>query len=102
MKITKDDIREFRETENGKIKYLWLKIGIIIDLLLTLSVCILQIYSYIFNSSFVYYLILYILLVIIVVGGELIGTYFGALEQFVINKKICKKRIDYMESEGNL
>ena len=21
MKITKDDIREFRETENGKIKY---------------------------------------------------------------------------------
>ena len=102
MEITKEDVKEFRETENGKRKYLWLKIGIIIDLILTLSVCLLQIYSDIFNSSIIYYLILYILLVIVVVGGELIGTYFGALEQFVIDKKLKKKKIDCMEVEGDL
>ena len=97
--MNKSDENEFKETQNGMRKYLWLKIGIIIDLIFTLSVCILQIYSYIFNNSLIYYLILYILLVVVVVGGELIGTYFGALEQFTISKKMNKKKIIYNQED---
>lgn len=100
--MNKEDVKEFRETENGMRKYLWLKIGVIIDLIFTLSVCILQIYSYIFNNSLIYYITLYILLVIVVVGGELIGTYFGALEQFVINKKMNKKKTISNPDDGEL
>ena len=98
-KITKEDIEEFRNTENGKRKYLWLKIGAIIDLISTLSVCLLNIYSHYLRNSFMYYLLLYIILVIVVIGGEFIGTYFGALEEYVINKnKKVKKEIDYLDN----
>lgn len=96
MRITKEDVSEFKNTLNGKQKYLWLKIGVIIDLVFTLSVCLLHIYYSSFNNSILYYIILYVLLVIVVVGGEFIGTYFGALEQYVISKNSKeKKEINY-------
>ena len=103
MEITREDVKEFRNTINGKRKYLWLKIGVIIDLVFTLSVCLLEIFSDIFSSSLLYYLVLYVLLIIVVVGAEFIGTYFGALEQYVISKKMKeRKEIDYMNDWGVL
>lgn len=98
MGITKEDVKEFRNTENGKQKYLWLKIGVVIDLVFTLSICLLHIYYGSFNNSFFYYIVLYVLLVIVVVGAEFIGTYFGALEQYVISKNSKgKKEINYID-----
>ena len=44
MRIRKEDINEFRLTENGKRKYRWFKIGIILDILSTLSVSLLYIF----------------------------------------------------------
>ena len=96
VRITRDDKIEFRKTDNGAQKYRWLKLGIVIDFLFTLSVSLLNIYSK-YLSAFEYYVILYILLVLVVIGAELIGTYFGALEEYVINKK-RKKIIDYIDS----
>ncbi len=97
IQITRDDIKEFRNSDNGKIKILWMRIGVIIDLLATLVISLLNIYANYLKSPWYYYLILYLLLVIVVVGGEFIGTYFGALEQYVICK-YTKKKIDYIDS----
>ena len=98
IEIKREDVEEFRKTRNGKQKYLWLKIGIVIDLLSTLSVSILNIYASRLRSLTEYLIILYILLVIVVIGGEFIGTYFGALEQYVIDKTLNKKKeIDYYD-----
>ena len=99
MGISDEDVKEFRNTENGKRKFKWLKIGVVIDLVFTLSVSLLNNFSYLFPNSLLFYVALYILLVIIVIGAEFIGTYFGALEQYVIekNKKI-KKEIDYIDN----
>ena len=96
VRITRDDKIEFRKTDNGAQKYRWLQLGIVIDFLFTLSVSLLNIYSK-YLSAFEYYVILYILLVFVVIGAELIGTYFGALEEYVINKQ-RKKIIDYIDS----
>ena len=95
--ITRENINEFNNTNNGKKKLLWLKIGVVIDILSTLSISLLNIFSVYLKSSFQYYFILYIILVIVVVGGEFIGTYFGALEQYVINK-YGKKIINYKDN----
>ena len=99
MGISDEDVKEFRSTENGKRKFRWLKIGVVIDLVFTLSVCLLNIFSYRFPNSYLFFVILYILLVIVVIGAEFIGTYFGALEQYVIEKnKKTKKEIDYLDN----
>ncbi len=96
--ITDEDREEFKKTINGKQKFLWLKIGIIIDIISTISVSLLNIFANRLNSSIEYYIILYIILVFVVVGGEFIGTYFGALEEYARNKKTMKKKeINYME-----
>ena len=94
--ITKEDKEEFKKSNAGMTKYLWLRIGVVIDLLATLSVCLLYIYSYKFNNSLLLYILLYALLVIVVVGGELIGMYFGALDEYVMNKN-RKKKIDFVD-----
>ena len=95
MKITKDDVKEFRNTENGMKKLLWLKIGVVIDLVFTIAVCLLERFSESIPSSLLHTIILYVFLVIIVIGAEFIGTYFGALEQYCLTKKVqVKKEID--------
>lgn len=96
--ITDEDKEEFKKTVNGKQKYFWLKIAIIIDILSTLSVSLLNIFANRLHSSMEYYIILYIILVFVVIGGEFIGTYFGALEEFAKNRKIIKKKeINYLD-----
>ena len=94
--ITKEDKKEFRESRNGMKKLLWQKIGMIIDIIATLGISFLIMYSDKHPNAMYFYIILYVLLVIVVVGGEFIGTYFGALEQYVIDKH-TKKEIDYKD-----
>ena len=94
--ITREDKKEFRNTYNGRKKLLWHRLGMIIDLLSTLSISLLNIYSSYLPSAIYYYILLYVLLVFVVIGGEFIGTYYGALEEYVINRK-TKKEIEYNE-----
>ena len=91
--ITKEDKKEFKESKNGMKKLVWQKIGMIIDVLATLAISFLIMYSDRLPKAIYFYIILYVLLVIVVVGGEFIGTYFGALEQYAIDKH-TKKTID--------
>ena len=98
IEITEEDKEEFRKTINGQKKLLWLKIGVLIDILSTLAVCLINIFSYYLSNQIVYYILLYVFLVIVVIGGEFIGTYFGALEQYVIDKNMKKKEIDYLNN----
>lgn len=91
INITDEDRDEFRKTRNGMKKALWMYIGMVIDFFATLSVCLLNIFAYKLPSAIWFYVILYLLLVIVVVGGEFIGTYFGALEQYVLDKKMKKE-----------
>ena len=86
LKITKEDRENFKKTRNGAVKYAWCWIGAIIDVISTLAISFLIIYSSYFKTLH-FYIILYILLVIVVLGGEFIGTYYGALEQFMLNKE---------------
>lgn len=81
-KITKEEIKLYRQTPNGRKKYIWMFAGIIIDIISTLGVSILIMNSHRLPSTLCFYSGLFILLVIIVLGGELIGVYFGALEQY--------------------
>lgn len=94
--ITKEDKKEFRESRNGMKKLLWQKIGMIIDIIATLAISFLIMYSDKLPNAMYFYIILYILLVVVVVGGEFIGTYFGALEQYAIDKH-TKKEVDYKD-----
>ena len=54
IQITKEDIDNFKKTENGKKKFLWFKLGIIIDIISTLSVSLLNIFSRYLNSQLQY------------------------------------------------
>ena len=93
--ITKEDREEVKKTRNGAIKKIWCFAGGLICFVATILISLLIIYSsHLTRLSF--YLILYALLVIVVLGGEMIGTYYGALEQYMINKKE-KKQIDFKE-----
>ncbi len=94
--ITNEDKKEFRDTPNGRMKVLWMRLGIMIDFLSTLGISLLLIYSSYFYL-WTFYLLLYLLLVIVVLGGEFIGTYYGALEQYVIDKN-NKKELNYLDS----
>ena len=67
-----------------------------IDFFSTLGIMLLLIYSSYFYL-WTFYLLLYLLLVIVVLGGEFIGTYYGALEQYVIDKN-NKKELNYLDS----
>ena len=91
LKITNEDRDEFKKTRNGAKKAVWMYIGMIIDFFATLGVSLLNIFSDRLPSALWYYIILFILLVIVVLGGELIGVYYGALEQYVFNKNLKKE-----------
>jgi len=84
--IKREDKEEFKNTKNGAKKALWMIVGMIIDFLATLGISFLIIYSDKLPSQLYFYIILYVLLVIVVLGGEMIGVYFGAQEQYVYNK----------------
>lgn len=94
--ITKEDKESFNKTKNGQAKYRWLFVGAFIDLVATLGISLLILFSKRIPNIFIFYGILYILLVIIVVSSESIGVYYGALEQYVLHKKE-KKEISYMD-----
>ena len=84
--ITKEDKEEFKKTTNGAKKALWMIAGMIIDFLATLGISFLNIFANKLPSMLFFYVGLFILLVIVVLGGELIGVYYGALEQYVFHK----------------
>ncbi len=96
VRITKDDKVNYHYTKNGANKYFWMKMGCLIDIFGTLGISLLIIYSGYVRNGLVFYLLLYLLLVFIVIGAELIGTYYGSLEQYVLNKKE-KKMISNLE-----
>ena len=93
MHITSEDKKEFKSTVNGSKKAIWLIIGMLIDFLGTLGISLLHIFSDKLPNSMYFYGILFTLLVVVVLGGEMIGVYYGALEQFVYNKN-NKKVLD--------
>ena len=96
LKITKEDKEEFKKTSNGAKKAIWMIVGMLIDFLATLGISFLHIFSDKLPNSMYFYIILFILLIIVVLGGEMIGVYYGALEQFMFHKHE-KKVIDTNE-----
>lgn len=94
--ITKEDRDSFKKTANGKHKYHWLIFGAFIDFFASISICLLIIFSNRIYNALIFYFLLYALFFIMVLGGESIGVYYGALEQYVLHKKE-KKEISYME-----
>lgn len=96
MRITKEDKKEFKDTLNGQKKVIWMIVGMLIDFLATLGISLLHIFSDKLPSSVWFYGILFVLLVIVVLGGEMIGVYYGALEQFVFEKR-NKKKLEFDE-----
>ncbi len=88
--ITKEEKKEFRSTKNGSNKFRWMLTGIIIDIIATLGISLLIIFSERIESQMLFYILLFMLLVIIVLGGELIGVYFGAIEQYFYDKHMKK------------
>ena len=95
-RITKEDKKEFKDTLNGQKKVIWMIVGMLIDFLATLGISLLHIFSDKLPSSVWFYSILFVLLVIVVLGGEMIGVYYGALEQFVFEKR-NKKKLEFDE-----
>ena len=93
LRITDEDKKEFKNTINGQKKVIWMVVGMLIDFLATLGISLLHIFSAKLPSTLYFYVILFVLLVIVVLGGEMIGVYYGALEQFVYDKH-NKKKID--------
>lgn len=77
LKITNEDKEEFKKTTNGAKKAIWMIVGMVIDFLATLGMSLLNIFSNKLSSNLYYYLILFVLLVFVVLGGELIGVYYG-------------------------
>ena len=96
ISISKQDREQFNKSVNGNSKYFWMKMGMAIDVLGTVGISVLIIYSNYLRTPIVFYVLLYALLVFIVLGAELIGTYYGSLEQYVLNKKE-KKEIAYLD-----
>lgn len=94
--ITKEDKIEFKNTSNGKKKVIWMVVGMLIDFLATLGISLLHIFSDKIPNQMYFLVILFVLLVIVVLGGEMIGVYYGALEQFVFEKR-SKKVLDIHE-----
>ncbi len=86
MNIKKEDKEEFKRTTNGAKKAIWMIVGILIDFMATLGISFLNIFADKLPNKMYFYIILFVLLVIVVLGGELIGVYFGALEQYVYHK----------------
>ena len=96
INITEQDKKEFKSTVNGSKKAIWMIVGILIDFLATLGFSLLHVFSDKLPSQTYFYGILFVILVIIVLGGEMIGVYYGALEQYVLDKQ-SKKKVDFKE-----
>lgn len=96
LKITNEDKKEFKSTINGQKKAIWMVVGMLIDFLATLGISLLHIFSNKIPNQMYFLGILFVLLVIVVLGGEMIGVYYGALEQYVYNKN-NKKVLDVNE-----
>lgn len=80
-KITKEEIKAYRKTPSGRSRYLLMHIGIVISVSATLGITVLIINANrIFNPIY-FYICLYLLIIIAVLGGELVGVYYGAIEQ---------------------
>ena len=90
-KITREEIKAYNQTTNGHNKYIWMIAGVIIDIMSSFGVGALIINSYKLPGQIYFYSALFILLVIVVLGGELIGVYFGGLEQYFYDKD--KKKV---------
>lgn len=101
LHISKEDKEEFKDTQNGARKALWMLVGMIIDFLTTLGISFLIMFSDRLPNQMYFYIILYVLLVIVVLGGEMIGVYYGALEQFVYNKYYEKNQSNNVENNKN-
>ena len=86
MRITNEDKKEFNSTINGQKKSAWMVVGMLIDFLATLGISLLHIFSNKIPNEYYFLGILFTLLVIVVLGGEMIGVYYGALEQYVFDK----------------
>ena len=86
MRITNEDKNEFKSTINGQKKVIWMIVGMIIDFLATLGISLLHIFADKIPNTMIFLVILFVLLVIVVLGGEMIGVYYGALEQYVYDK----------------
>ncbi len=93
LRITNEDKKEFKSTINGQKKVIWMIVGMLIDFLATLGISLLHIFADKLPSVIYFYVILFVLLVIVVLGGEMIGVYYGALEQYIYNKR-NKKILD--------
>ena len=96
LRITRDDKIEFKSTSNGKKKVIWMIVGMLIDFLATLGISLLHIFSDKIPNQMYFLVILFVLLVIVVLGGEMIGVYYGALEQYVFDRN-SKKVLDVDE-----
>lgn len=86
IRITNEDKKEFKSTINGQKKVMWMVVGMLIDFLATLGISLLHIFSDKLPNNMVFLAILFVLLVVVVLGGEMIGVYYGALEQYVYDK----------------
>lgn len=96
MRITKEDKEEFKSTTNGKKKVIWMIVGMLIDFLATLGISMLHIFEDKMPNQVIFLVILFVLLAVVVLGGEMIGVYYGALEQYVFHKN-NKKVLDSNE-----
>ena len=96
LHITNEDKKEFKSTINGGKKAIWLVVGMLIDFLATLGISLLHVFANKIPNDYYFFGILFVLLVIVVLGGEMIGVYYGALEQFVYQKN-NKKVLDIHE-----
>lgn len=96
MRITNEDKKEFKNTINGQKKAIWMVVGMLIDFLATLGISLINIFANKLPNDMYFYGILFVLLVVVVLGGEMIGVYYGALEQYVYNKT-NKKELKALE-----
>ena len=96
ISISKKQINEFKSTPGGIKKYMWMLGGATIDIVATVGISILVNNAYRIINTIYFYIMLFVFLIIIILGGELMGIYFGALEQFVYDKN-QKKVLDIDE-----
>ena len=85
--VNKKYIQEFRCTPNGARKYMWMLVGVTTDMVAIIGILVLINNVYRLINMFYFYILLFLLLVVILLGGEMIGLYFGALEQYIYDKK---------------
>ena len=86
VNVTKDELKSFHKTANGRSKYIWMLVGIVLDIVSSIGISLLIINANKLPSNLHFYCGLFFLLIIVVLGGELIGVYFGAVERYFYDK----------------